>query len=101
MKKLEERINEIVSKAFGNGSISNEDTIERIVAAAYFMGYEKGIKNASDEYTKLLREQKERAKKERYHNIAMRVQGNIDYIWMYNYSEPTKNELITDYETNL
>lgn len=77
-----------------------EDNIDKLIAIAYHMGYEKATKRTSDAYAKLLSEQIERANKCRYHKMAMEVQGNKDHIYMPSYGGDV-TDVFSDDNTNL
>lgn len=62
------------------------DNIDKIIAIAYYMGKEKATKEICDRHKKIFDEQKERAKKCRYHKMAMEVIGNERTIYSDDYS---------------
>ena len=64
----------------------DEDTIEKIVYLAYECGKSDGAQHAASLYSSELRNQKERAKKCRYHKLAMNIQGNIEWLYDTNYA---------------
>ena len=61
------------------------DTIEKLVALAYFMGKEEATKEVSDAYTELIRGQIKRAVNCRYNYMAMEVVGKTDHIYFPDY----------------
>ena len=58
----------------------------KLVAMAYYIGKEQGVKEISDKYTALLAEQRKRADKCRYNKMAHRVIGDVKYIYHSDYS---------------
>lgn len=63
----------------------NTDNIDKLIALAYFVGKERATKEVSDEYKKLLAEQRERAKNCRYHNMVAEIIGDKEYIYFCDY----------------
>ena len=62
------------------------DNIDKIIALAYMIGKEKATREVSNAYNKLLAEQRERAEKCRYHNMASEIIGDKKYIYFPSYS---------------
>ena len=58
----------------------------KLVAMAYYIGKEQGVKEISDKYTALLAEQRKRADKCRYNKMAHKVIGDVKYIYHPDYS---------------
>ena len=81
MTKAEKLKESLKSGDFGG------DGIDAMIIYAYYAGKEKATKTVSDNYNKLLSEQKRRAKDCRYHHMAMNVQGNVNYIYHEDYSQ--------------
>ena len=77
---------ERIEKAIKNYD-AEKDSIDKVIAMAYFIGREQATKELSDKIAKVFEEQKKRALKSRYHNIAMNVQGNISYVYSADYSQ--------------
>lgn len=92
-------INERIKKAIENFS-GDEDSIDKIIALAYFIGREDATKEISDKVNAVFAEQKERAKACRYSNMAMSVQGDIDHVYSPDYSQGMTTSFASD-ETNL
>lgn len=77
-----------------------KDSIEKVIALAYYIGKEEATREVSDAYTKLIREQRKRADKCRYKHMAHEVIGSQNYIYFGDYdmamtgifgSDPTEN----------
>lgn len=62
------------------------DDARKLVALAYYMGREAATREVSDRYNAVLAEQRERAAKCRYHNLAMTIQGDVSYLYSGDYS---------------
>lgn len=73
-------INERINKAIENFD-GKTDNIDKIIALAYFIGIEEASTNLSIKVNAIFAEQKKKAKACRYHNMAMCIQGDIDYIY--------------------
>ncbi len=61
------------------------DSIEKLVAVAYYMGKEHAARKLCNEAQDIFAEQIKRAKQCRYWRTAMNVQGNIHMIFSPNY----------------
>lgn len=59
---------------------TDEDSIDRLIAYAYYAGREQATREYSREVKKVLKAQKERASSLRYNKLGLYVQGDIDYI---------------------
>ena len=92
-------INERIKQAIENFN-GDTDNIDKIIALAYFIGREDATKVLSDNVNAVFAQQKERAKACRYSKMAMRVQGNIDYVYSQDYSQDMKKCFASDV-TNL
>jgi ABC-type Fe3+-citrate transport system substrate-binding protein len=92
-----ERINLAVSS--GN---YEHDNIDKLISLAYHIGKEIATREVCDKHTKIFNECRERAKHERYYNIANRVLGNInnDVIYHPDYAMDMKSTFGSD-ETNI
>lgn len=64
-----------------------KDNAEKLIALAYFIGREEAAKEISDKCNTLLREQRDRADKCRYRNLAHKVIGNIKHIYSPDYAQ--------------
>jgi hypothetical protein len=62
------------------------DSIDKIITLAYYMGREQAAKEVCDSVRAIFSEQQKRAAESRYHNYAMTIQGNIDYIYHPDYA---------------
>lgn len=79
-------INQVVNDIIDNQSVSfEEDSIEKIIAIAYYIGLEKGSRQVSNKYKAVLNEQRSRARKCRYYKMAMGIQGDVQYVYDENY----------------
>lgn len=76
------------------------DSVEKIIAIAYYIGREEATKEISDKYTALLREQRSRAKACRYHKMAFEIIGDTDYIYSSDYAQDVHETFGSD-ETNI
>ena len=92
-------VRERIKAALENYS-ADTDNLDKLVALAYLIGREEATKEISDKYSNLLKEQKERAKECRYHNMAAYIVGEADYIYSPDYANET-NCLFGSDETNL
>ncbi|MBQ5901341.1 MAG: hypothetical protein IIW86_05725 [Clostridia bacterium] len=77
-----------------------KDSIEKVIALAYYIGKEEATREVSDAYTNLIREQRKRADKCHYKHMAHEVIGSQNYIYFGDYdmamtgifgSDPTEN----------
>lgn len=75
-----ERVKECV-----NNLECDKDSIEKIIALAYYIGKEEATREVSDAYTKLIREQRKRAAECRYKHMAEKVIGDQNYIYFGDY----------------
>jgi len=93
-----ERVKECVNH---NGNVDYDvDSIEKVIALAYFIGREEATKEVSDKYTALLAEQRERANNCRYKHLAHSVIGDTDYIYSPDYAQDMTATFGSD-ETNV
>ncbi len=63
-----------------------KDSIDKLIAIAYYMGRESATREVSDAYRKRLKDQKERADKCGYHEMARKVLGDTNYIYFPDYA---------------
>lgn len=75
-----ERVKECI-----NNLECEKDSVEKVIALAYYMGLEKGTRQTSNEYKKLIQQQRERAENCRYKHMANAVIGDQNYIYCSNY----------------
>lgn len=80
-------VGSIVNAALAQDNVYINDGIIGLVRYAYEKGRHEAAKEVSDDYALLLKQQRERAEKERFHNIASRCVGNIEYIHHCDYSD--------------
>ena len=64
---------ERIQKALHSEQAFAADSIDGMISLAYHIGYEKAVKDVSDEYSAVLREQLENASKCRYAKMAMKI----------------------------
>ena len=88
---IDERINRAIENFDGE-----TDNLDKIIAVAYFIGIEEATTCLSDKVNAIFAEQKKKAKACRYHNMAMRVQGDIDYIFSPYCSQSMKTLFASD-----
>ena len=82
MKTVKETVSEIIR----SDKVSLEsDSVEKLIYMAYYIGLEKGCKQATDEYKAVLQGQLGRVKACRYHRMAMAIQGNVKFLYDPNY----------------
>lgn len=62
------------------------DSLEKLIFLAYECGKSDGAQHAASLYSAELRNQKERALKCRYYKLAMKIQGDIEWVYDTNYS---------------
>lgn len=62
-----------------------KDSIEKVIALAYYIGKEEATREVSDTYKKLIQEQRERAAECRYKHMANAVIGDQNYIYFSDY----------------
>ena len=77
-----------------------EDSLDKLIALAYYIGREEAAREVSDKYNAVLAEQRERADKCRYHNLAHQIIGSVRYIHSGDYSQDMKTMFGSD-ETEL
>lgn len=92
-------INERIKKAIKNFD-GDTDNIDKIIALAYYIGREDATKELSDKVSAVFSEQKKRVSECRYHNMAMNIQGDIDYVYSRDYAQDMTALFASD-ETNL
>jgi len=88
-------IRERILKALENREMET-DSIDKIIALAYYMGKEQGVKEVCDSAKAIFTEQQKRAVESRYHNMAMAIQGNINYIYHPDYAGDMTAEFGSD-----
>lgn len=76
------------------------DSLEKMIYLAYECGKSDGAQHAASLYHVELMNQKARALKCRYYNLAMKIQGNIEWVYDTNYSN-CLYETFCDDETKL
>ncbi len=87
MKTLEERTREaIANHDFSNG----QESIDALIAYAYYLGKCEATKEVSDKYADLLAEQHKKADECRYHRMANEIVGDKDYIYTGDYDQWVK-----------
>lgn len=74
----------------------NADTVEKLIALAYFIGREEATREMSDKYNAIFKEQRLRANDCRYHRMAMNVIGNTNYIYSPDYAGDVKTTFGSD-----
>jgi hypothetical protein len=62
------------------------DSIEKVIALAYYIGKEEATREVSDSYKKLIQEQRKRAAECRYKHMAEKVIGDQNYIYFSDYA---------------
>lgn len=62
-----------------------KDTVEKVIALAYYIGRETATREVSNDYKKLIKKQRERANNCRYKHMANEIIGNNDYIYYPDY----------------
>lgn len=62
-----------------------KDSIEKVIALAYYIGREEATREVSDSYKKLIQEQRKRAVECRYKHMAEKVIGDQNYIYYSDY----------------
>lgn len=64
----------------------DNDNIDKLIACAYYFGRENATREIADKYNSVFDEQRERAAKCRYYNVALDVIGNTHYIYSPDYA---------------
>lgn len=64
----------------------HNDTIERLVSYAYYIGREEATRELCDEFSKIIEGQKFRAQQQRYCKMAMSVIGNKTRVYSDDYA---------------
>lgn len=82
MKTARNRIKEAVHKSDNK----DDDTLDKLLAIAYYMGREEATKEISDKYNALLAEQRRRAEQCRYYKMAREVIGESQMIYSPDYA---------------
>ena len=77
-----ERVKNIVD----NGVNIEEDSIDKLIYMAYFIGLEQGAREELEKHNKLSEEQKKRAEACRYNKMARKVIGDT-FIYSGNYAQ--------------
>lgn len=78
-----ERVKQIVREK----SVDMEsDSMEKLVYLAYYIGREEATREVSDRYKELIKGQRERAEKCRYHKMANDVIGNGLFVYSGDYA---------------
>ena len=62
------------------------DSLNKLVAMAYYMGREDATRRVSDDYTALIAEQNKRADECRYSRMAHKIVGDKNYIHHTDYA---------------
>lgn len=60
--------------------------LEELIRLAYYMGAETEARDHGEKVGRLLKEQKERARKCRYHKLGLYIQGDVDYVYSSNFA---------------
>ena len=88
-------VKERIERALENREMES-DSIDKIIALAYYMGREQAAKEVCDSAKAIFAGQRKRAAESRYHNFAMAIQGNIDYIYHPDYAGDMTAEFGSD-----
>ena len=79
-------IKELVSGIAQSDVSMESDSIEKVICMAYYIGLEKGAKQAAKEYKAVLSRQMLRVNACRYHKMALKIQGNVLSVYDPNHS---------------
>lgn len=82
-----------------NEAWKDEDTLNKLIALAYEIGRESGVKEISDDYTALIASMRERANACRYPHMANAIIGKA-HIYHYAYAGDITDTFGSD-KTNL
>ena len=74
------------------------DNIDKLIVMAYYIGREDAAKDLCDKYTMVRSNQKEQARKSRYHNMAQRILGPVEHLYSTDYNQ-TMTDVFGDDET--
>lgn len=64
----------------------DKDSLDKLIAMAYYIGRESATKKVSDNYSELIREQNKRADECRYSRMAHYIVGDKKYIHHADYA---------------
>lgn len=64
----------------------DKDSLDKLIAMAYYIGRESATRKVSDDYNALIAEQKKRADECRYTHMAHKVIGDKNYIYHSDYA---------------
>ena len=78
----------------------SSDSIDRLIAFAYYMGREEATRQISDRYNALIQDMRGRANACRYSHMANKIIGDRDYLYSGDYGQPFTSTFGKD-ETNL
>lgn len=81
-KTLIDAVNEILKDS---GALYSGDTVERLVAFAYYYGRETATKEVSDTYRAMIKEMRKRAESSRYTTLINEAIGDRNYIVFTDY----------------
>lgn len=71
-------------------------TVDKMIAMAYYMGYEMATREVSDQYNTLIAAQRKRANACRYSKMANAIIGDQDYIYSPDYAGDMTNTFGND-----
>jgi hypothetical protein len=69
----------------------NSDSVEKLIALAYYMGREEATREISDKYNALIKAQHDRANACRYRCMANKIVGDQDHIYSGDYAGEITN----------
>ena len=95
---LRERVEAVVTD--GDFDFDNASDINALIAYAYYLGRHNGVRDICDKASKIFSDQRKRCDETRYHNLAMKIQGGVSYIYDEDYNDEDINSL-GENETNL
>ena len=97
---VKEKIMSIVDAPNQDGYDMDVDDWRKLVAMAYYMGRESATRNVSNQYNKLIQDQRKRASECRYSKMTNKIIGDKDYIYFPDYAGDMTAMFGSD-ETNL
>lgn len=78
-------VNERIRKALEAANLG-EDSLDRLIAAAYYIGREESAKDISDRHTAQMEAAKDKAAACRYHRMAAEVISDLQVIYSTDYA---------------
>lgn len=75
-----------IKEAIYNSEDKEDDTIDKLLALAYYMGREEATRETSDKYNAVLEAQRKRAEACRYYKMAAAIIGDVKAVYSPDYA---------------